>query len=126
MEKDLKNFGLIWATIFLVIGLSPLLKGNDPKNWALIVALVFVLISLFYPSLYQQSRFYPLWIKFGNYIGAINSKIIIFILFYLVFLPIGIILKLFRKDLLRKKLDKSLNSYFIDRKIQPNNMKNQF
>ncbi len=126
MQKDLKNFGLIWAVIFLVVGLLPLFKGSDSRNWAFIVALIFILISLFYPNLYQQSRFYPLWIKFGNYMGKINSKIIIFILFYLVFLPIGIILKLLRKDLLRKKLDKSLNSYFIDRTIQPNNMKNQF
>jgi hypothetical protein len=41
-------------------------------------------------------------------------------------MPIGIILKILRKDLLRKKIDKLSTSYFIDRELQPQNMKNQF
>lgn len=58
--------------------------------------------------------------------GKINSKIIIFILFYFIFLPIGLVFKILKKDLLKKKLDKSSNSYFIDRVTQPGDMKNQF
>lgn len=125
-NKELKNFGLIWAGIFLIIAFLPLLKGHEVKIWAPYTSLAFIAISLIYPKIYQQIYFYQGWIKFGNFIGKINSKIIITVLFYVIFLPIGIILKILRKDLLHKKIDKSSTSYFIDRKIQPQNMKNQF
>ena len=125
-KKSLKTFGLIWSLIFFIIATYPILKGGDLRVWALAVSIVFLAISLLYPKLYQITHFYQSWIKFGEFIGKINSKIIIFILFYFLFLPIGIVLKIFRKDLLGKKIDKSTTSYFIDRKEQPKDMQNQF
>lgn len=126
MKKDLRNFGLIWAAILLIIALVPLFKGEQARLWALGVALLFVISSLSFPEIYSKTKFYQGWIKFGGVIGKINSKIIIFILFYFIFLPVGLILKILKKDLLSKKLDKSRASYFVDRKMQPGDMKNQF
>jgi len=125
-NRDLKNFGLIWAVIFLIIAFLPFFKVHEIRFWAVYTSLSFIAISLIYPNFYQQIYFYQGWIKFGNLIGKINSKIIILILFYVIFMPIGIILKILRKDLLRKKIDKLSTSYFIDREVQPQNMKNQF
>lgn len=125
-NKSLRTFGLIWSFIFLVIALFPLLNDEQIKKWSLVVSLSFLSISIFIPRLYYQIHFYQNWIKFGNFIGKINSKIIILILFYFIFLPIGLILKIFRKDLLHKKLDKNAKSYFIDRKEPFGNMENQF
>ena len=125
-KKSLKTFGLIWSLIFFTIAAYPILKSGDLRVWALAVSIVFLAISLLYPKLYQITHFYQSWIKFGEFIGKINSKIIIFILFYFLFLPMGIILKLLKKDLLKKQIDQSAISYFIDRKDQPKNMENQF
>jgi hypothetical protein len=126
MKKELRNFGLIWAFIFCIIALFPLLGSNKIALWALYVSGIFVLLSLLFPQIYQKTYFYQGWIKLGGFLGLINSKIIILFLFYAVFLPIGLILKIFKKDLLRKKLDKSASSYFIDRNYSPQDMKNQF
>jgi len=125
-NKSLAKFGLIWTSIFFIIAIYPILKGDNLKIWALAIAIAFLTISLLYPQLYKTTHFYQNWIKFGEIIGKINSKIIIFILFYFIFLPIGILLKLFKKDLLNKKIDKSATTYFIDRKYQPIEMNNQF
>jgi len=125
-KKELKNFGLIWSAIFFIAAFVPVLKGLEIRSWALYICLVLVATSLFYPEVYYQTRFYQTWIKFGELIGKINSKIIIAILFYAIFVPIGLVLKILRKDLLAKKLDKSSASYFIDRKEQSGDMKNQF
>ena len=124
--KSLRTFGYIWSAIFLIIALFPLKNGGDIKQWPLAVFFAFIIISTIYPKLYKITYFYQSWIKFGDFIGKINSKIIIFILFYFLFLPIGILLKIFRKDLLGKKINKSAKSYFIDRKDQPTDMENQF
>ena len=127
MEKSqLRSFGYIWGSIFLVIGLFPVKNGLDPRAWAVQLAIAFILVSTFYPNIFSKIRFYQAWIKFGNFVGHINSKIIIFILFYGLFLPIGLVLKLFGKDLLHKKLDKKADSYFDERVDQPGSMENQF
>lgn len=70
--------------------------------------------------------FYKTWIKFGDFTSEIIAKIIIAILFYVVFTPVSIILKLLNKDLLNKKIDKNAKTYWIERNIQPLSLKNQF
>ncbi len=125
-KKELQNFGLIWSGIFFIAALIPLFKGLEIRLWALFVSLSFAGITFFYPEIFSKTRFYQGWIKFGGIIGKFNSKIIISILFYFIFVPIGLVLKILRKDLLSKKLDATSLSYFIDRKEDDSDMKNQF
>lgn len=54
------------------------------------------------------------------------SKIIMFMLFYFMFTPIAFVLKIFKVDLLNKKLYKNTKSYWIDRETQPGSLKNQY
>ena len=125
-RKSLSIFGLIWAAIFCFIAIQPVFKGEILRVWAGLVSLAFVAVSLLFPKLYEITKFYPAWVKFGGIIGKFNSKIIITLLFYVIFLPIGIVLKILRKDLLGKRIDSGAKSYFIDRKEQPSGMENQF
>lgn len=48
------------------------------------------------------------------------------VVFYLVFTPVSLTLKILNKDLLNKKIDKKIDSYLITREIQPTSLKNQF
>lgn len=125
-NNSLRTFGLIWTGIFFTLAMFPAVKGNGVKFLPLYISFGFLAISLIYPRLFEITQFYQKWIKFGDFIGKINSKLIIFVLFYAIFLPIGLILKIFRKDLLGKKIDGTAKSYFIDRKKQPEGMENQF
>ena len=50
------------------------------------------------------------------YIGRLINVISLIIVFYLIFTPMGMLLRLFRKDLLHKKIDSSATSYWIKRK----------
>lgn len=126
MKTELRKFGFIWALIFFIAAILPLLKHHEIKLWAIYVSLTFLIVSLVYPQIYQSTRFYPVWIKFGGLIGKINSKIIITILFYMLFFPIGLIIKISGKDLLNKKIDKTKESYFIEENGRLVNMENQF
>ena len=69
---------------------------------------------------------YYVWLKFGTYTSNITSKFILFILFFGIFTPISLILKLLNKDLLSKKINKTATTYWIIRKTQPQSMRNQF
>ena len=53
------------------------------------------------------------WMKFGNVMNWINTRIILGILFYGIFLPIGIVMRVFGKDPMQRKLDRELSSYRV-------------
>jgi hypothetical protein len=59
-------------------------------------------------------------------LGAIITPIIITSVFFLLFTPLGFILKIFRVNLLSLKIKKSKESYWVERKIEPTSMKRQF
>ena len=63
--------------------------------------------------------------KFGMYLGIFISPIVMGIVFFLVVTPIGIIMKILRKDLLNLRMNKE-NSYWIEKDKIKSNMKNQF
>lgn len=118
--KNLRVFGLIWSLIFSLISFKT-------ENFlAIFIAGLFFCVAIFFPRFFLRTKIYQGWISFGNVLGAINGFIISFILFYGIFTPTGIVLRLFKKDLLTKKLNPSASSYFIDRVTQPTDMKNQF
>ena len=56
----------------------------------------------------------------------IVSPIILFIIFIFLITPIGLFMRLIGKDLLNEKTSKQIDSYWIKRKIQMNDMKDQF
>lgn len=123
-QYDLKKFALIWSLIFLIVGIWPLFSGNAIRLWAVVIMFIFVVIAFFKPSLLNS--FYIIWVKIGEVIGGVISKVIMTVLFYGLFTPIAFILKLLNKDLLKKKLDKNRSSYWIKRDTQPGSLKNQF
>lgn len=69
---------------------------------------------------------YKIWQKATNFISTIISKIVMAILFYTIFTSISIVLRILNKDLLSKKIDKNIDTYWINREQQPQSLINQF
>ncbi len=120
-KKTLQIFGIIWALIFFVTGYK-----YNLSLFFLSVSLCFLVSAVFYPNIFFKIRIFQFWIKIGDFLGKINSKIITWILFFGIFTPMSFVLKILGKDLLNKKFNKETNSYFIARKIQAGSMSNQF
>lgn len=113
-------FGFILSLLFLVTGFF--LKSN----MFLLIAILNFSISFFYPLFYYKSKIYFIFEILGNYIGRINSFLIIMFLFYFIFTPLSILFKLLQIDLLDKKINKEKKSYFRSRDFPPNSLKKQF
>ena len=67
-----------------------------------------------------------IWFRFGIILGAIIAPIIMAIIFFLVVTPIGLLMKIMGKDLLKKNYDKAAKSYWIKRNQDIGTMKRQF
>ena len=126
--KQLSNrtFGLIFAAIFLLIALWPLINGASPRTWALIIVALFALPALLLPRVLTPLN--AAWVKFGLFMHKIVNPILMGLIFFLTVLPTGLMLKLFGKDPMRRKLDANTKTYWQDRseKITKESFDNQF
>lgn len=120
-------FGLTFFVVFLIIALWPLLGHNQIRLPFLGIALGFLGIALIAPVLLGPLN--RLWLKFGALLHTITSPIILGIMFFLVILPIGLIMRLLGKDFLRLRFDNSAPSYWIRREPpgpEKNSLNRQF
>jgi len=123
-EPSKESFGVVFAIVFLLIGLYPLMSGLGVRMWALIVALLLLLSAYFVPKVLSIPN--KLWFKFGMMLGNIIAPLIMAFVYFFTVFPIGLIMRLLGKDLLMQKIDKNLKSYWVERKEPVGSMKNQF
>ena len=121
-RKDNIIFGILFFVFFLIIGFYPLISNEPIRIWSIIVSSVFLIITIIKPNLFTFLN--KLWIKFGILLGKIISPIVMGLVFYFVVTPIGILVKIFKKDVMGLKRGKS--SYWINRKDKLQSMKRQF
>ena len=118
-----KSFGIVFFIFFLIIGIYPLINQDSIRIWSIVISIIFLILGLFNSKILTPLNI--LWFKFGMILGKFVSPIVMGIIFFLVVTPTGIIMKLFGKDLLKLKKNKS-KSYWIIRSEDNSNMKNQF
>jgi hypothetical protein len=119
-----KSFGIVFAIVFSLIGLYPLVHGADVRLWALIIALVLLVLSFLAPKTLSLPN--KLWFKLGMALGAIVAPVVMALVYFTTVVPIGLIIRLMGKDPLREKLDKDADSYWIERDQPVGSMKDQF
>ena len=118
-----RSFGIVFFIVFLLIALYPLLKGNDLRIWSLVISFIFLILGLIDSKILTPLN--RLWFKFGLLLGKFISPLIMGIIFFVVVTPIGIIMRLLKKDLLNLKYNKK-ETYWIDKSGPKSKMKNQF
>ena len=118
-----RSFGIVFFIVFLLIGTYPLLNNDHVRIWSLIISIVFLILGLL-----NSKILFPLnkiWFKFGILLGKVISPLIMGLIFFVVVTPIGLLMRLFNKDLLNLKFNKS-KSYWIEKSEPKSKMKNQF
>ena len=119
-----RGFGLIFATVFVIIGLYPVLQSQDIRLWAFIIAFIFFFFAIFLPKALIVPN--KLWFKLGSFLGAIVSPIIMGMIFFLTVIPTGMMMRLLGKDILNQKINKTIKSYWIKKIKNVSLMKNQY
>jgi hypothetical protein len=120
-----RKFGNTFALIFFVMALAPWNISNATRIFFSGLGLVFAWVAWIKPSLLNAIN--KIWAQFGLILGKIFSPIILGILFFLAFFPIGLLLKIFKKDILNQKINKHASTYWVDSTLMtPTSMKDQF
>jgi Saxitoxin biosynthesis operon protein SxtJ len=108
-----RTFGLVFAAVFGIIALWPLMAGAMPRLWALLVALGFLAVALIAPRLLSPLNL--AWFYVGLALHRVVNPIVMAVIYYGTVAPVGLILRVRGKDLLRLKRDPDAESYWIER-----------
>lgn len=122
-----RAFGWVFTAVFAIIAAWPLLSAGTPRWWAAAMAAAFAIVAMVRPSLLSALNRW--WMKFGLLLGAIVSPIALGLLFYLVFTPMALLMRLLGKDPLHLKRDGAATTYWRKREPPgpaPNSMERQF
>jgi hypothetical protein len=120
-RREVRKFGFLFAVIGLLLAAYLLYKGSGGWRWTGGVALFFLLSGLFaYPVL---RPIYIGWMKFAFVLGWVNTRVILSVFFYLVITPVGLVMRLFGRDPMNRKFDRSVASYWVRRPDGPTDHK---
>ena len=118
-----RGFGIVFFAVFFLVAFYPLVNSGEIRIWSLTISVIFLILGLFDSKILTPLN--NLWFKFGIFLGKIISPLIMGIIFFFVVTPIGLIMRLLRKDLLNLKYNKN-KSYWIKNNGPKSKMKNQF
>ena len=112
--KQFQSFGFIVGGMFALMGIWPALwRGQPPRLWSLILGGLLMGLALVWPS--SLAQVYRLWMRVGEILGWLNTRIILSVLFYALFTPIGVCMRLRGKDPMRSTLAPEVESYRVVR-----------
>ena len=112
----LRKFGLMIGGIILIISVVALWRQWWEDYCIFIAALIGILLIIFgmFAPL-SLKRIHHYWMGFAIIIGSIVSRIVLFLLFYLILSPLAVMAKIFKRRFFFRYKASNMQSYWIDR-----------
>ena len=121
-----KKFGYFFSGIFLIVSLYFLYSGRFSTGYIFVtLAILFILITIIKADFLLPLN--KLWMYFGFFLGIIISPIVLGIIFFGLFTPYSLVMRLMGRDELRLRKTNKKSYWIIRSKSSPQtNFKQQF
>jgi len=126
-KKEWRKFGITMGIFFGLIAGFLFWRGKVSAEYFAYVAGFFMVAGLVLPMLLKPV--YIGWMAFATVLGFVMSRVILTVLFTLVFTPAGLVMRVLGKDPLSQKIDPEASSYWIRRErgtFDPKTVENQY
>jgi hypothetical protein len=119
--SELRKFGLVTGALIIILvgGLLPWIWERSILEWQKTTAPLggsLIIWALAHPA--SLSYVYKPWMYVAEKIGWINTRIILCLLFYVIIMPIGMIMRLGGHDPMHRRFSNELASYRVGREPQ--------
>jgi flagellar biosynthesis protein FlhB len=107
-----RSFGWTFTVVFVLVGLYGLWRGGA-ASWVLALAALMAVVTLT-----RDTWLTPLnraWMKFGELLGRVVSPVVLGLIFFGVFTPFAVVMRLFGRDAMCRKWDAAAPSYWVKR-----------
>ena len=112
-KVTLRKFGLVVGGVFAAIGAFLLWRDI---SWAIVFVYIgapLILLGAILPNILRPV--YIAWMSLAVVLGAIVTRILLTLFFFLVITPVGLVFKIIGRDALTRKIDRSATTYWIDK-----------
>ena len=120
-KKGLRQFGLMMAGFIAgIFGLVlPWMWGFIYPVWPWAVGGVLLLWALIAPA--SLRLVYMGWMKVAMAIGNVINHLVLAVVFYVIMLPMGLVMRIMGKDPMMRRFDEDAESYRVDSKAAHKN-----
>jgi hypothetical protein len=123
-KEQLRNFGLLTSALLILffVLLIPWIWDLSLPVWPWVVGGILSTVALVYPN--SLKPVYSVWMRFAELLGWVNTRIILGLIFYVIIMPFGLVMRLFNDPMHRKvendadsyrKISKSPNSHNLEK-----------
>mgnify|MGYP001243983998 FL=1 len=116
-KSALRTFGITVGLILMIIAGFFFWKGKEIFYIFLTSGVALCFLGFAIP--YLLKPIYWIWMIFATIIGWVMTRVILSLLFYVILTPIGLIARLFGKQFVELRWDKSKKSYWNYRSGMP-------
>jgi hypothetical protein len=125
--KDLRKFGITVGTVLILIAAVLFWKQRSSYTYFGLTGIFLCLAGLIKPVILRPLN--KAWMTLAILMGWVMTRVILIILFYIVVTPTAFLARIFKKDFLDLKIDKSRNTYWEIRErkyLSPDDYEKQF
>lgn len=116
-KAELQKFVVTIAIALSLLGALAAWRGQGYALWLFVFTAVFLSVGLV--ALKTLDPVYVGWMAMAKMMGYVMTRVILTVLFYLVVTPVSIAARLSGKRFLDLEFDKDADSYWIERKNEP-------
>ena len=123
--KQIRQFGILVGIVLVAVGSWQLYRQIYPIVRIVLWSIGGFLFAggLLWPQILKPP--YVLWMLLAHMLSWVNTRIILGVIFYLIFTPIALVMRIAQRDGLQKKINKNASSYWTQR-TAPENIKEHF
>jgi hypothetical protein len=122
-KKNLKKFGITIGFVLSIIAVILFYYDKGSFIYFLTIGFSLIILAFSFPLVLKPIQ--KIWMALALILGWISTRIILSILYFLILTPIGLAAKLFGKDFLNLKFNKSQHTYWNHRDKKPYNNKEE-
>lgn len=126
-EKKLRQFGFTVGLFLIIVSLYFFLTEKTGGSYLAIIGFIFIISGWLIPVALKP--IYIPWMSLAVIMGFIMTRLILSLLFLVIFVPSGLVLRVFKMDPLKEKIEPTAKSYWIKRKSKssdPKSIENQY
>lgn len=126
-RTELRKFGITVGVVIVLISAFLFYKDKVSAPYFLASGFILLISGIAIPAILKP--LYNIWMGFAVVMGYFMSRLILSMMFYLIFTPVGLVMRIFGKDLLQEKIEPNAESYWIrreKRKFDPGRAEKQY
>jgi len=112
-NTEYRKFGVTIGSFLILISIILFYFHKNGFIYLLSIGVVLLTVAFIEPNFLKW--LYNLWMSFAVILSSLMTRLILILLFFLLFIPMGLFIRIIKKDLLDEKYSGKVHTYWIKR-----------